>query len=593
MSEKNKTGYGSIDKPWMKYYEGEFDESDIPEMSIYQFLKKNTIEKKEQVAIDLRISKNDFKRGVKLSYGDFHRLIDKSARAATNIGIKANEIVPLILPNIPEARVMLYSNNKLGATSYPMSPFIAPNQLAAIISENGIKNLVIFADFYDRYRSVLEHANLDNIIVSNGTGCLPFILRKRIPGKFISSLNSKIVPWSEYMSGAKKANDVEPYYDKEHIAAIISTSGTTGIPKGVMATDRNLNAVATGYINSKVLEGKFCDALIPSISYGLSLLHYQSSSGTYTYLIPELVTDNIAKVLVELKPDTFAGGPIHCINLLGSEEFKRGEIPHVKDFISGGASLSKGIEGSLNGVDEGYAENGVYNPDLVVRQGYALTETMAYGGYNKRGAYKFGTIGIPFPYENVGIFKPDTDEELPYNVPGEICLTGPTVMAGYLNNPEETDKVIMVHSDGKKWVHTKDIGYMEEDGHLHHIDRIKDIFMRSGFNVHPSKITEFINCLPGVKECVVIGVDHPKEQCVPVAFIVPENSEMSLSEIREEVDKECCASLEACSVPYSYVFVDELPINLGGKIDKNKILQKAKIDFSVNTQTSNDCLSLK
>ncbi len=304
------------------------------------------------------------------------------------------------------------------------------------------------------------------------------------------------------------------------------------------------------------------------------------SSGTYTYLIPELVNDKNANLLVKLSPDTFAGGPIHSINLMRSDEFKNGQVPHVKDLISGGASLSKEIESGLNGVDEGYSENGVFNPDIVVRQGYDLTESTAYGCYNKHGAYKFGTIGIPFPYEDVGIFKPDTDEELTYGVPGEICLSGSSTMAGYLNNQEETDKVIKIHSDGKKWIHTKDIGFIDEDGHLHHIDRIKDIFMRSGFNVHPSKITEFINCLPNVKESIVIGVEHPKEQCVPVAFIVPENSGKSLEEIKDSISKECLASLEECSVPYSYIFVDELPINLGGKIDKPKILQKAHIDFN-------------
>lgn len=574
--------YASIEKPWLKYYDGTYDEKDIPNMSIFQLVKKNIDTSPEKVILDMRVSKNDFRSGIKITNKQLLNLIEKGAKASQYIGIKENEIVPIILPNVPEARVMIYSNSSIGATSYPMSPFIAPNQLEAIIKENGIRNLVIFSAFYDRYRKILEQGQLENIIITNGKESLPPLLRSLSPQKKLTSSYDRIVTWDEYMRESRKCKKtVEPAYKEDHVAAIIGTSGTTGVPKGVKVTDKNLNTVATTYINTGVLEGKFCDALIPSISYGLSLLHYQTVSGTYTYLIPELVTDKISKLLVRLKPDTFAGGPIHAINVLRSKEFSNGTIMPIKDFISGGASLPKDIESGLNHVDKGYSEEGVYNPSIFVRQGYALTETTAQACYNKKGAYKFGSIGIPFPYENVGIFQPNTDIELPYETPGEICISGPSVMAGYLNNEEETKEVIKVHRDGTKWVHTKDIGYMEKDGHLFHIDRIKDIFMRSGFNVHPSKITEFLNCLEDVKESIVIGVEHPDEQCVPVAFIVPEQKDdKTLGEIEQDIKQECDNCLESCSVPYEYIFVDELPINLGGKIDKPKILQKAGLDFS-------------
>ena len=591
---KTKKGLPSVEQPWLKYYDGEFREEDIPDMSIYQFAKEHIKGKENQTALDVRMGKNDFKRGIKTSYKTLFDKIETSAKSSKLIDIKTDEIVPIILPNIPEARVMMYSNSVLGATSYPMSPFIAPNQLDSIIRENEIKNLVIFAPFYERYKNVLDNANLSSIITVDGTESLPFILRKLAKRQVPKVTGEKIIPWEEYMSFSKSLPSFpEPYYREGHIATIIGTSGTTGTPKGVMLTDKNVNAVAVTYINSKILEGTFCDALIPSISYGLSMMHYETAKGNKTYLIPELVSNNIDKLMMALKPDSFAGGPIHAINLARSKDYQEGKVPHVKEFASGGATLPKEVEKELNGVSEGYSENGVYNSGIVVRPGYGLTENVALGSYNKPGAYSFGSIGIPFPYENVGIFKPGTDEELSYNELGEICISGPCVMAGYLNNEEETNEVIKYHADGERWIHTKDIGYMTPDGHLYHVDRIKNIFMRSGFNVHPSKITEFIDCLPDVKESVVVGVEHPDEQCVPVAFIVPEDNGKSIEEIEESIKKECSESLEACSVPYDYVFVDQLPINLGGKIDKNKILQKANIDFTRNSKVPSKSITFK
>lgn len=591
---KAKKGLPSVEQPWMRYYDGEFKEEDIPDISIYQFAKERIKGKKNRTALDVRMGKNDFKRGIKISYKKLFDQMETGAKSSKAIGIKADEIVPVILPNIPQARVMIYSNSIVGATSYPMSPFIAPNQLDSIIRENEIKNLVIFTPFYERYKNVLESANLSSIIAVDGTESLPFILRKTAKSKTPKITGGNIIPWEEYMSLSKSLPySLQPYHKEGHIAAIIGTSGTTGIPKGVKITDKNLNAVALTYINSKILEGTFCDVLIPSISYGLSMMHYETTKGNKTYLIPELVSNNIDKLMMAVKPDSFTGGPIHAINLTRSKNYQEGKVPHVKEFASGGATLPKDVERELNGVSEGYSENGEYNPKIVVRPGYGLTENMALGSYNKPGAYMFGSIGIPFPYENVGIFKPGTDEELTYNELGEICISGPCVMAGYLNNEKETNEVIKYHADGERWIHTKDIGYITPDGHLYHVDRIKNIFMRSGFNVHPSKITEFIDCLPDVKESIVVGVEHPDEQCVPVAFIVPENNGKSIEEIEENVKKECAESLEACSVPYDYVFVDQLPINLGGKIDKNKILQKANIDFTKSSKVPSKNISFK
>ena len=571
------TGYASIDKPWLKYYDLLDNNIVLPNKSIYEFARESNENNLDNIAIDMRVSSNDFKEKVKISYRDFFDRIHSMAKASSALGIKPDEIVPILLPNLPEARTFIYSNSFIGATSYPISPLLPEKNLESIIKENNIKRLVIYRGFFDKYKKVLNDCNLDGIVFINGTESL-FPSNENIMDEVV--VGDNILSWSEYMHlGESLKETIVPYYKKDHIAAIIGTSGTTGTSKGVCLTDDNVNAAAIEYRDGKFFEGKFLDALLPSIGYGISMLHYQVVNGHYTYLVPELVTDKIAQLIQATKPDVFPGGPVHYINLLQSEEYKNGTLHRGKNYISGGASLSSEVEKKLNKVDKGYTENGVNN-DLLVRQGYGLSENVATGSYSKRGAYKFGSIGIPLPYSCVGIFKPDTDEELKYNELGEICVTGPTVMKGYLNNQEETGEVIKIHRDGKRWVHTKDIGYMDEEGHLFHVERIKNIFMRTGFNVHPNTVAEFINTLPYVQNSYVMGFDHPTQQCVPVAFIVlNKNLELSEEEVLEEIKSMCFKNLEETSVPYEYVFVDELPINVGGKIDGLKLKEESKIDY--------------
>lgn len=586
MKDKKVTGYPSIDMPWLKYYEVDENKINLPNKSIYEFAKQRNEDNLKRIAIDVRVSSNDFKKGIKLTYGNFFNKIEQMAKASTVLGVKPDEIMPILLPNLPEARTFIYSNSYIGATSYPISPLLPEKNLESIIKENGIKNVVIFSGFFDKYEKVIKNCNLDNIIYVDGTESLPNSIRmlKSIKDK-ISHTNKvptgdNILSWNEYihLRSALKT-EIKPYYRKNHIAAIIGTSGTTGTSKGVCLTDDNINAAAIEYIDGKFFEGKFLDALLPSIGYGISMLHYQVSNGHYTYLIPELVTDKISTLVQATKPDVFPGGPIHYINLLQSEELKKGTLHRAKNYISGGASLPNEVEKKLNGVEKGYIEDGI-NENIFVRQGFGLSENVATGSYSKRGTYKFGSIGVPLPYSCVSIFKPGTDEELKYNESGEICITGPTVMKYYLNNPEETDNVIKIHKDGRRWIRTKDIGYMDEDGNIFHLERIKNIFMRTGFNVHPNKISEFINTIPYVQNSYVMGFDHPLEQCVPVAFIVlNKNLDISESEALEQIKKLCYKNLEETSVPYEYRFVNELPINVGGKIDAIKLKKESNIDY--------------
>lgn len=399
---------------------------------------------------------------------------------------------------------------------------------------------------------------------------MPTFLKKylRFKNNIKVPTGDNFISYEEFIrEGKKLKKEITPYYDEEHTAIIVGTSGTTGVPKGVCLTDKNLNAAATSHISTGLFEENdvFLDVLLQSIAYGVSAMHYTTCGGLKSVLIPELVSDKLAYLLKTTNPDHFLGGPIHCLNIAKSEEFKSGELKPIKNYVSGGATLKKELEKKLNKVSEDFKENGTRS-DLFVRQGLGSTENTGGGLYQMPGSYKFGSVGIPLPLNTIGVFTPGTDIELPYNTMGELCITGPCVMKEYLNNEEETNKVLKKHSDGKVWLHMGDIGYIDKDGCFFHKHRLSDIFMRRGFNVHPGKITELLNTIPEIKAVGVIVVEHPIEEMVPIACISLYN-EFDNDKVKEKIENICRNNLDDMAIPYEYVYMEELPINAGGKVN--------------------------
>lgn len=537
-------------------------------MSIYQMIKKNNSGRLKKIAIDLRNSTNNLEKGITITYGDFFKRIENIAKSYTQLGVKPNDIVITLLPNIPESRMIIYGLNVLGATVYPVSPMISAAQLDSIIKDCNTKHIAVFSGFYGKFASVLENNSLESILYISGMESMPKFLQllMGLKNKYKQNFPDDVLLWKDFDKLKKEfKGELHPYYDPEHIAIIVGTSGTTGIPKGVCLTDNNLNAIALQHRLSEIFEEEdtMLDALIQSIGYGISTMHYSTCYGYKNILIPELLTDRFPEVLCKIKPQHFTGGPVHYQNLINSKQFADGIIPKLKNLVSGGATLPKDLERKLNGVDEGFAENGTEDPKILVRQGFGATENGGCGAYAKHGAYKFGGIGIPLPFDTFAIFEPGTDKELSYNEEGEICICGPTVMKEYLNNPSETENVLKLHSDGQVWLHLADLGHIDEDGQVYITDRIKNIFMRTGFNVHPSKIEEYICSLPEVKECKVIGFEHPEQQKVPVGFISLADS--ADDKTLDDIKQYCYENLEEMSVPYEYVIIDDLPHNLGGR----------------------------
>lgn len=576
------TGKQSQDKPWLKYYSEEAITSDIPSVSMYQLLLENNKENLNSIAMRYF--------NVPITYREYLKKIEKYAKSLLQMGVKKGDIVALILPNVPECRELIYAINMIGAVSYPISPMIALEELNRIIQRNNIQNIFIFEQFYKKYHAALQTSTIKNIVVNDGTESLPQPIVKfnKLRQKFSRSnipsgvtADYRNISFSLFAKQSKNyIGNVESIYEPNSVATIIGTSGTTGTSKGVCLTNENLNAMALQHLHGDMnfeKGDKILDILIQSIGYGIAVAHYSGVCSLESIMIPELVT-HILPYINKHNISHFTGGPIHYETLLKDIKDKKTKLPKLKNCVSGGASLSKEVENSLNNPRD-CDVNLISDDDVFVRQGLGCTENGGAATYAKKGTYKFGGVGIPLAYETMAIFKPGTDEELGVDELGEICISGPTVMSKYLDNEEETAQVLRKHSDGKIWLHTYDLGRMDKDGQVYITDRIKNIFMRRGFNVHPSTINEYLESLPIVDSSVVVGIEHPDEQMVPVAFVKLSNSDFDLSEMKKELLNACILNLEETSVPYDVIFVDDLPRNLGGKVDEKKLVETSGINY--------------
>ena len=362
----NNTEYPSNIKPWKKYYENFADNFSAPQESIFMLLEKSAKQMPNNIAINYM--------NFKLSFKKYIDKIISEANSLKKLGVKKGEIVPVFLPNIPEARTTIYALNIIGAIAYPINPLLPPKEFEKLLIENNVKNLFMFNMFYQKYMLAIQNSSVENVIMTYGTDMIPkYILKfKNILDCLKKENRNTLIPdsvisWDEFII-SKSNENIKPIFEKNQTSVIIGTSGTTGTPKGVCLTNENLNSMALEHLNGSLNfkpGDKMLDILIPSIGYGLSVMHYEGVCGLETILIPTLQSD-IYPLLKKYKPDHFAGGPIHYENLVSHHE--NDPLIYGKNFVSGGASLPKSTEKKLNQINE----DGTFDDKYICKTGIRM-----------------------------------------------------------------------------------------------------------------------------------------------------------------------------------------------------------------------------
>lgn len=559
----------SVEKPWLKFFSEEAREASVPQNTIYRHLRENNENGLGDTAL------NYF--GRKISYGTLLTEADRAAGAFAAAGIKKGDIVAAATVTIPEMVYALYGLNKIGAAPLMIDPRTTASGVCGFIKETGAKIFIVIDLYYEVLKDALFESGVEKIVVISADTSLPksirFLKQLKMPAPKIAT-SDKVLTWPQFTATGEGVETETVEYGENDLAAITLTGGTTGAPKGVMLSNDGFNAIAFDFKHCGVSykRGQRFMNIIPMFaSYGIvSSLHMPLSLGLEVIIIPKFDAEKVGYYVKKYRPEHTLLVPAHYEKLMNSKEMAGGfDLSFFRTAGSGGDTMNAGLEAKLNSFLE---SRGCRYP---LSQGYGMSEVSSAASCCCNGNFKSLSVGYPLLTTTIGIFEPGTDNELDYGEEGEICISGPSIMLGYLNNKAETENVIRRHTDGALWVHSGDIGHMDSDGFVYIKGRIKRMITRfDGHKVFPTHVESVLGRHPSVISCAVVGVDdkdHAQGK-LPVAFVEAKHTEQEKRfALKAELLDMCRREIESRALPDDVVFVDAMPHMGMGKIDYNKL----------------------
>lgn len=576
--DKKITGYASIDKPWQKYYSKEAITANIPELTAYQYMVSQNKDNLSTKAI--------MYYGKKISYKNYIDMIDETARRLYNLGVTEGEVVTVMSVANPELEVLFYALNKLGAVINLIDVRSDYKQIKKYLMEVKSSEVVVMDNFLPEFDKCMEDEDVDNIVENvitlspYNSVLFPFnVLAEKKSRKEDSTLYSKIdeikkknkyMTWNDLMSVHKYRYPRYPRYKKNMVAALVHTGGTTGVPKTVKLSNENFNAMAIQYksLNANYNKGDtFLNGIVPFVAYGIVVtIHMPMCLGMTNIIAPILSPKEFTEFMIKYKPNHTITVPTYVEHFVHDRKADSINWKCLKNLGIGGDYFPEQSEIYVNE----FLKN--HGSSSIAEKGYGMTENSSTAGVCLVGVNKTNSLGIPLPLNTYGIFERGTDKELKYGEEGEICITGPTEMLGYLDNEEEERKVIKIHSDGKKWIHSEDVGIIDEDGFLFFKGRYKRLIPHGGFKLYPSYIEGVIMKHPDIDNCCVISIPDKVYGASPEAHVVIKKDSVSeLKKLKEELIKLCQDKLPSYSQPEDFIFEEDLPLTSVGKVDYKKV----------------------
>lgn len=452
-----------------------------------------------------------------LTYADLLTQSRRAADALRRRGLRPGDRVGLLLPNMPEYLIALFGTWMAGGIAVPLSPLLVVGEVSAILKATDCRFVVTLDVLLPK---VSKDVPLDLILVTSLQNRLPtwqrlgyrFIRFRRL-GFWNSCRKSTMVSFDEALAAASPTEFYRPRASDS--ATIQPTGGTTGSPKAVLLTHRNLlaNAIQLDHWTNRRFGEDVLQAVLPFFHcYGMMACGLGGiARGATLILQHRFKAKVILQQLERWHVTAFPAVPAMLVALNGELRKKHYDLSSIRDCISGGASLDLGVA----------AEFAKYSQATVV-EGYGLSEASPVTHVGPLdGTARPGTIGLPLPDTEARIVDADTGEiELPSGEVGELVIRGPQVMAGYWNDPEATAKTIR-----NGWLFTGDLGVQDKDGFFRIVDRKKDLIITSAFNVYPTEVEQVLRRYPGLTDVAVIGVPDAKRGEVVKAVVVPKKGQ--------------------------------------------------------------------
>ena len=547
-------------KPWLEYYGDVPHEVDFPRRTMYEVVRSAAEEYPDNIAYDFM----DYQA----TYRQFMEQIDGCADALAALGLKKGDRMTISMPTSPPGIICFYALNKLGAVASMIHPLSTGSEIEFYLRLSKSRFALTMDIFYETFKEAAARSSLEILLVARIQDYLPplksilYWLAKgrKAPGV---SPGGRVRLWKETVMRDSHPRVPAAGMDADDMAAILYSGGTTGTPKGIMLS--NYNFVSQGMMCAEWvgMNTEIADilAMLPIFhGFGLGVcVNAALMNGGKSILVPLFEAD-MAADLIKKKPNYIIGVPTLFEALSRNTKFNRADLSCLHGCFSGADTLPRTVKERFEEIVQ--RQGG----QVKLLEGYGLTEAVTAIMALPLGEYREGSIGIPFPNMLAKIVKRGTIDEAAVGEEGEICVQGPAVMLGYLDQPAETAKVLKRHDDGKIWLHTGDIGTMDEDGFFYFKLREKRMIKSSGMNVYPTQVEAQLYRHPAVQEVCVIGVPD-REQIERVkAFVVLEEGVTAGEAMERELIEHCRKDLIKWSCPREITFCAELPKTKVGKI---------------------------
>jgi long-chain acyl-CoA synthetase len=554
--------------PWLEHYGDVPATLEYPRITLYEALRRSAEAHPTATATTFY--------GSALTYPKLVAAVDECAAGLAALGLGRGDRITISMPTSPQGVIAFYAAAKLGAVSSMIHPLSTPSEIADYLVLSGSRIALTLDVFYGSFASIQKETPLETLVLAKVSDYLPAAKRVGFwltKGRKIPRVppDDSVIWWSAMMAGSSPAVDAAPAGTDE-LASILYSGGTTGTPKGIMLSHRNFvsEAVQLGAWIGLGPEDTVLGVLPIFHGFGLAaLINAPLMSGAKVVLVPQFSAEIVADLLRKEQITLMAGPPTLYESLARDPSLADADLSSLRAAFSGADTLQRPVRERFEKV---VAAGG---GSVKLLEGYGLTEAVTGIMGMPIDEYREGSIGIPFPDISAKICTPGTTTEEPPGTEGEICLSGPAVMLGYLDNPEATAETLKEHADGRIWLHTGDIGRMDEDGFFYFVSRLKRMIKSSGFNVYPAQVEAILYRHPSVDEACVVGVPDEAQGERVRAFVVPAAAADATPGLERELIAYCREHLIKWSCPRDIVFREELPRTRVGKIDFKALADEA------------------